>query len=71
MPVFIDRFPHFRSTQEDIAATLAQALRDASCPHLEIETYTWEVLPEPLKTDVVSSIAREYAWVADCLERVA
>ncbi len=71
VPVFIDRFPHFRSTQEDIAATLAQALRDASCPHLEIETYTWEVLPEPLKTDVVSSIAREYAWVADCLERVA
>ncbi len=71
VPVFIDRFPHFRSTQEDITATLAQALRGGLCPHLEIETYTWEVLPEPLKTDVVSSIAREYAWVMACLDRIA
>lgn len=71
VPVFIDRFPHFRSTQEDITATLAHALRNGSRPHLEIETYTWEVLPEQLKTDVVSSIAREYAWVTGCLERIA
>ena len=69
VPVFIDRFPHFYSTQEDIAATLTQILLDASCPHLEIETYTWEVLPDPLKTDIVSSIAREYAWVIDCIEK--
>lgn len=71
VPVFIDRFPHFFSTQADIEATLAQVLRDASCPHLEIETYTWEVLPDPLKTDIVSSIAREYAWVTDCIEQAA
>ncbi len=71
VPVFIDRFPHFRSTQEDIAATLAHVVREGSCPHLEIETYTWEVLPEPLKADVVSSIAREYAWVMACLDRIA
>ena len=69
VPVFIDRFPHFYSTQKDITATLAQVLRDASCPHLEIETYTWEVLPDPLKTDIVSCIVREYAWVMDCLEK--
>lgn len=71
VPVFIDRFPHFYSTQEDIEGTLAQVLRDASCPHLEIETYTWEVLPERLKTDIVPSIAREYAWVIDCIEQAA
>ena len=71
VPVFIDRFPHFYSTQEDITATLAQVLRDASCPHLEIETYTWEVLPDRLKTDIVPSIVREYAWVMDCLEKAA
>ena len=71
VPVFIDRFPHFYSTQEDIEGTLAQVLRDASCPHLEIETYTWEVLPERLKTDIVSSIVREYAWVMDCIEQAA
>lgn len=71
VPVFIDRFPHFYSTQEDIETTLAQVLRDASCSHLEIETYTWEVLPDPLKTDIVPSIVREYAWVMDCIEQAA
>lgn len=69
VPVFIDRFPHFYSTQADIEATLTQVLREASCSHLEIETYTWEVLPDPLKTDIVPSIAREYAWVMDCIEQ--
>ena len=69
VPVFIDRFPHFYSTQGDIVTTLAQVLQNASCPHLEIETYTCEVLPDPLKTDIVSSIVREYAWVMDCIEQ--
>ena len=33
------------------------------CRHLEIETYTWEVLPEELRTaDVVDQLAKEYEW---------
>ena len=33
------------------------------CPHLEIETYTWEVLPSDLKArDAVQQIAAEYEW---------
>ena len=33
------------------------------CSHLEMETYTWAVLPEPLKTkDVADQIVAEYAW---------
>ena len=31
--------------------------------HLEIETYTWDVLPPALKIDLLDSIAREYDWV--------
>ena len=39
------------------------------CSHLEMETYTWAVLPAPLKTlDVVDQIANEYAWT---LQRLA
>lgn len=38
------------------------------CPHLEIETYTWEVLPPELKNEsVVNQIAREYEW---CLKEI-
>jgi hypothetical protein len=31
--------------------------------HLEIETYTWDVLPLALKHDLLESIDREYRWV--------
>ena len=32
--------------------------------HLEIETYTWDVLPDHLKTgDIVEYVCRELEWV--------
>ena len=35
----------------------------ALCSHLEMETYTWAVLPEALKArDVVEQIVGEYEW---------
>jgi hypothetical protein len=35
----------------------------ALCSHLEMETYTWEVLPPELKNrDVVDQLAAEYDW---------
>ena len=34
------------------------------CRHLEIETYTWDVLPDHLKTgDIVDYVCRELEWV--------
>ena len=33
------------------------------CSHIEMETYTWEVLPPELKNrDVVDQLAGEYDW---------
>ncbi len=33
------------------------------CSHLEMETYTWAVLPEPLRSlDVVDQLVAEYDW---------
>jgi hypothetical protein len=38
------------------------------CSHLEMETYTWEVLPPELKSsNVVDQLAAEYAW---CLKEM-
>ena len=38
------------------------------CRHLEMETYTWEVMPSAMKSgNVVDQLASEYAW---CLERL-
>ncbi len=34
-----------------------------ACQHLEMETYTWEVLPQELQSgDVVDQLAAEYEW---------
>jgi hypothetical protein len=39
------------------------------CSHLEMETYTWEVLPEELRAgSVVEQLVREYDW---CLHELA
>ncbi len=51
------------STQTDVK-TVLQAVRDADVTrYLEIETYTWSVLPPGLKVEIADSIAREYEWV--------
>jgi hypothetical protein len=35
----------------------------AACQHIEMETYTWEVLPEEMRAgDVVDQLVREYEW---------
>ena len=35
----------------------------AVCSHVEMETYTWEVLPDEMKQrDVVDQLVGEYEW---------
>lgn len=63
VPIFIDQYPPFASTQDHIAATLKHLPQVPDCTHLEIETYTWDVLPSAMKLDILASIQREYEWV--------
>ena len=62
-PLFVERYGSLRSTQPEISRTLDEIVRRRNCRILEIETYTWDVLPAELKSDLTDSIAREYAWV--------
>jgi len=64
VPIFVDRFDVFDSTQDAILTTFAELARRGDLTnHLEIETYTWDVLPAELKGDLLTSISREYEWV--------
>ncbi len=63
LPLFTAQHGAALSTQAENRALLALAVREAICSHLEIETYTWHVLPASLKTDLLSSIEREFRWV--------
>lgn len=65
VPIFTERYGEFLSTQDDIRRVFELLHRRAFSRHLEIETYTWEVLPTDLKSDLLESIHREYAWVRD------
>jgi sugar phosphate isomerase/epimerase len=65
VPIFVDDYVSLSSTQDELRATLTALRQGRYCPCLEIETYTWDVLPG-LKLDLIASIEREYRWVLDC-----
>jgi hypothetical protein len=54
----------FGSTSDHLLGVLdALKAEPTLCHHLEMETYTWEVLPREMKNrDVVEQLAAEYAW---------
>jgi sugar phosphate isomerase/epimerase len=64
VPIFLDRLEAFSSTRDFIEQVLLlHRSRPLSC-HLEVETYTWGVLPPQLRTDAMEdAIARELNWV--------
>ncbi len=63
VPIFIRDYQILQSTQDDIATVLHLLQTNNACSHLEIETYTWDVLPSEMKIDLLTSIQREYEWV--------
>ncbi|MEH2152266.1 metabolite traffic protein EboE [Nostoc sp.] len=63
VPIFIHDYQILQSTQDDIATVLHLLQTNDACSHLEIETYTWDVLPSEMKIDMLTSIQREYEWV--------
>ncbi|MEU4286798.1 metabolite traffic protein EboE [Kribbella sp. NPDC026596] len=68
VPVFLDEIGGFRTTRSSIEAALDLHRRTPLSDHLEIETYTWDVLPEHLKTgDIDEYVSREIDWVRNTL----
>jgi len=68
VPVFHAELDGFASTQPALAAALAWLRRHGGVPHLEVETYTWRVLPERHRGGTVeAAIARELSWSLDGL----
>jgi sugar phosphate isomerase/epimerase len=67
VPLFTERYDRFDSTQDYVRDVLNTMVRTGATRHLEIETYTWDVLPAGLKGDLLESIAREYEWVLSTL----
>jgi sugar phosphate isomerase/epimerase len=60
----------FETTADHIDGVMDLLAQDpALCSHIEMETYTWEVLPPELKNrDVVEQLVDEYKWTLSHLE---
>ena len=63
VPIFMEGFGCIQSTQDTIAETFRLLEARPFTRHLEIETYTWGVLPTHLKKPLAASIEREFDWV--------
>jgi hypothetical protein len=64
VPVFLDDLGEFRTTRFAIADALKFHKQKPLSRHLEVETYTWDMLPDHLKTgDIVEYVCRELDWV--------
>lgn len=64
VPIFHDDLGPFRSTRDFIETVLTAHRQEPLARHLEVETYTWDVLPESLRAGSVEhAIARELEWV--------
>lgn len=63
VPLFYPRLGPFQSTQDYVAETLELIRRRSDCQHFEVETYTWDVLPEEYRGGgIVAAVARELEW---------
>jgi hypothetical protein len=71
VPLHAAALAHGETTADHLLGLLDLLARDpALCPHLEMETYTWEVLPVELRAEsVVEQLVREYDWTLQELDR--
>ncbi len=67
VPLFVEDYGALQSTQGDIEQVLTIQKQKPFTKYLEVETYTWEVLPKKLKLPLKESIVREMNWVLQLL----
>jgi hypothetical protein len=63
VPIFLERLGELQTTRQSTAEALAMHRETPLSRHVEIETYTFDVLPEEFKTgDIVEYVSREIEW---------
>ena len=67
VPLFVRDYGVLQSTQSDIQTVLNLHKKKQFSSYMEVETYTWEVLPEKLRLPMTESIVRELQWVQSLL----
>nr|WKN38509.1 metabolite traffic protein EboE [Tunicatimonas sp. TK19036] len=69
VPLFVPSYGALTSTQQSIQEVLDILKETPTTNHLEVETYTWEVLPKEIQVGLAQSIVRELQWVQNHYDR--
>src|SRR5690606_26277049 len=68
VPLFMEHYGLLGSTQSQTQQVLALQKQNPITTYMEVETYTWSVLPESLQRSIPDAISRELNWVKQQLE---
>lgn len=76
VPVFAEAMPPFATTRDSLERLLRRQAREPFTNQLEVETYTWGVLPPARRggdgeTALVDNLVRELRWSQGILESAA
>ena len=71
VPVDAERIGPLATTRSAVAECLTALAKLNYAPHLEVETYTWNVLPGAKKVDLVDGLSRELQATANLIRRGA
>jgi sugar phosphate isomerase/epimerase len=64
IPLYFSATDVIRSTSAELTPAFFRAVRECGTEHLEIETYTFDVLPAEMQAlGIEASIASEYQWI--------
>ncbi len=70
VPVDAERLGPLKTTRTELREALKAVKGLSYAPHLEVETYTWEVLPESRAVDLVDGLTRELTATRALLNEV-
>lgn len=71
VPLYFERNGPLSGSAPELQGAFAELLASGICPHLEIETYTFNVFPKDFAIpDLPESIAAEYRWLLDAMSLV-
>ena len=71
VPVDAERLGPLGTTRAALGEALSAVAKLDYAPHLEVETYTWEVLPGAEKADLVGGLAKELRSADELLKSIA
>jgi len=70
IPLHCEPTELYGNTADHLLGVMDELQKDPTlCSHIEMETYTWEVMPAEMKGDIVEQLAGEYRWTLNELGR--